>query len=226
MFSNCLQCVNSTYCSVCLNSSFYPIAIPDSQFCIGCSLALPDCLTCSSATACTLCAASTHYLYTDGQCHLCEEQVANCLTCTWDVGVTLFLCDTCQSGYIVDLTNQCLSCSSIISDCQLCSSALLCDACFGLPAVAFSASANSCLGCGILYGASCLECDDSQCTLCAAGLTVSPAGTSCQCIVGYYMNGRCSSIFGCIQFYEQNGVQTCLLCNATLFHALPVDNVC
>jgi hypothetical protein len=114
--ANCVTCSNSdtgTICSTCASGYFRNA---DNTTCIQCSA---NCAVCTSATSCTKCKAS-YYTLTSGSCILqsCSLVKSQCLTCT-DTGTTV-VCDSCASGYYLQViapSNQCAACHTACTNC-------------------------------------------------------------------------------------------------------------
>jgi proprotein convertase subtilisin/kexin type 5 len=118
--SYCLECLSSSQCTLCLNSSYY---LGSDTLCHSCTLLLPHCLTCSvneslSQYNCSLCAQG-FFRNSSLQCYLCSAAIPNCLLCS-----TSTLCSSCIStaSAFQPSSNSCLGCGVLFLGCQECGS--------------------------------------------------------------------------------------------------------
>lgn len=143
----CVNCITGYYASGidCLACTVIPqcITCDDATHCTSCSTGYTDslCGTCSptyfassapSPLVCTLCTVGVniHCLECSDttHCSVCSTgwQIPLCNSC--DTGYTGGNCDTCSQGYIKD-GSICKLCSTLISQCQQCSSISVCTLC-------------------------------------------------------------------------------------------------
>ncbi|EAS05332.2 transmembrane protein, putative (macronuclear) [Tetrahymena thermophila SB210] len=96
-FSTCV-CPNQTY------------EDPKTKNCISCSSISTFCLNCD-AQGCNSCSQGSYL--SNKTCIPCQQ---NCLSCSQSS------CSNCQSGYYINNTQQCSSCSSLVTNCVQCTS--------------------------------------------------------------------------------------------------------
>ena len=71
----------------------------------------------------------------------------------------------------------------------------------------------------------CIQCTLQGCSLCGSGFKL--VDNLCSCIIGTLVSGICTTLEGCNNpFVASDGSQSCLTCNTTQFHAIPVGGVC
>lgn len=226
---NCLTCSSQNNCFIC-KSGFY--LSPDSSACINCSDKIAQCGQCSYSQSeqslkCQACLPE--YFINGSSCLPCLQVLPFCLQCSGPL-----TCITCQSGYFINSTQQCVDCSTILSGCRVCISSGECSSCLigfllvGGLCTPCNALLDNCWQCSTLNGSTfCSRCMDSfyldpflNCTSCENRVQhcVSCIISSClKCIPGFYVagNGSCaacsSAIPNCI--YCSRDVQ-CLICSA------------
>lgn len=110
----CTQCLagyflNSTDKSCYTCSSFNSLTFPVDS-CSNCSLngLFMVCFACNSG-----------YYLSDQTCLTCSNLQANCRTCNFS---SIFNCQSCNNGYLINAIGQCQACSTIYTNCSQCNS--------------------------------------------------------------------------------------------------------
>jgi hypothetical protein len=136
----------------------YPAACP-----IGCA-------ACSSASTCTVCKEG--YTLTNGVCRQPPQPCpSNCVQCASN-GV----CQECAVGYALSSSKTCEACKA--SHCATCTTSLSsCSTCQKGYTMIGSTCLQSCL---VPNCATCMPADNSKCTSCVSGYTVSQDGVCIQ----------------------------------------------
>ena len=70
----------------------------------------------------------------------------------------------------------------------------------------------------------CIECSNSQCTVCESGFY--PTSQGCTCIVGELVSGVCTEVVGCIAASNIAGNVVCTSCDPTYYSPFPVNGIC
>ncbi|KAM3143284.1 hypothetical protein pb186bvf_004616 [Paramecium bursaria] len=121
--SSCVTCENgyqliNKKCTLCDNSncnSCQPGQYLNTSN-LKCKSCISNCAQCTSQNSCQLCNSGYYNLN-----NVCNKCIQNCSDCTQSS-----TCTKCQAGYVLDINNQCSSCSSnqlvINNQCQNCSS--------------------------------------------------------------------------------------------------------
>jgi len=210
-----------------------------------CSNLITNCLTCPNSTFCSEC-QSNFTIQTNGSCSIC--QLSNCLTCVPVNGLNT--CISCTSNFTV-INSSCVSCSTIIPNCQACTNSTFCYNC----AIGFTGQANgSCLACTlpnclncltINYVSTCYLCSETyylaqnnSCIICSNLVSRCFTCTSAGCLTcaaNYTMlTGICiCSMINCITCRIVNNIDTCLTCasnftvvNSSCFLCSTLINYC
>lgn len=180
--ANCLHCLNSTFCVLCL-PGFYA---DTNGSCMPCTMS--GCIECLSLAVCTNC--SSPWLLVNSTCLFCNTSInifynasiLNCQLCTLTgciICSNLTVCQTCDmvNLYLFDnLTSQCSLCTQ--PGCLFCTSSTTCNSCdtanhyqlisanvcvlCTIPNCITCLANNICSSCSpptILVNASCLFCD-------------------------------------------------------------------
>lgn len=204
--SNCLNCVNNTICSECSTGHFL-----SNKDCVACA---KNCAQCNQ-TSCISC-YSGYGMNENGECISCN--VTNCLKCSSNN-----ICSQCSPGFSLDNVNnicgcsssqlwdstlkQCLSCNSLYTNCNSCSSTV----CLSCQAGYFKTGATG----------TCSICNqDTNCNVCSS--------TNClSCISGYYLlpNNTCTSCFEDCSNCTGSANNQCTSCNSG-FSLLSTTNQC
>ncbi|ELP87643.1 protein serine/threonine kinase, putative [Entamoeba invadens IP1] len=191
---NCENCFNNSKCLNCKENYF----LKDDGSCVENSQITSNCYKMIKGTSqCALCDIS-YFRNTNGKCEMCIEncnecnQFNFCLQCepnyflltnntkcisndllTNCVVKSSIGCTICSSGFY--LKNQlCESCSTFISNCELCENTGKCISC----AQNFVLLNSNCVAKNLIQ--KCSKVKDSKCTKCAFWFIPSPSGTSCQ----------------------------------------------
>jgi cysteine-rich repeat protein len=117
-------------------------------------------------------------------------------------------------------------CSDFDPNCIKCQSYSICTQCTPTHYLTvYSNRTSLCKLCSLAI-TNCVNCNDSNiCTLCLPGSFVF--NNVCVCNAGRFQNGLCTTDFGCVSTYMNNGFVSCLFCNsATDYQIVPVDGVC
>lgn len=218
---NCQTCSTSTSCLTCTNGYYINTLYR-------CSACIANCKTCASATTCSACFDTFYYNSYTVQCLQCPLY---CLVCSNNY------CTSCQTGYIPSGA-QCLKCSTIIYQCESCSSAAYCSSCAAgtyfvniyQGCVNCNSSIAGCATCGSAYicytcqwgyyllSSRCYSCVITVASCCpyfvANCVTCRDTTTCSACQVGYFLDaGRCTNcslqLFNCTSCANSS---TCLAC--------------
>jgi hypothetical protein len=176
----CLECLDATSCSVCVNSSYL---VNGSSLCVPCSAFLANCLDCSNSSYCTACLSGFYPSPAFGAsyCLNCSLALPNCLTCLSSTN-----CTGCASTkYFLGVDHVCYPCADVHSlwHCFRCSvntasaqyNCTLCDDGYFVDA----SNLNRCTLCSSAIG-SCVACANasycSQCDSTAFGFSQQSGG--------------------------------------------------
>ena len=181
--SGCATCNAQGVCATCQSGYF----LKNSSSCVYCGYL---CEECESETKCKKC-RNDEYMYYGvyrstrlGTCNYCPD---GCKTC-----VSSGFCTSCKTGYTLS-DFQCITCSTIDSDCRTCDETV-----------------TQCTSCGpgrYLLNNACLECssgcetcmDDSTCQKCMEGYFLNANGGCTPCMSGCR---ECRSPFTCDKCYD------------------------
>jgi len=96
------------------------------------------------------------------QLSCCQNTVLNCVTC---IGSASAICTECiNSSYAVNALGSCDLCSTLLSNCELCSSNSVCNQCLSTFYLNSTNSSN-CVSCGTAFS-NCVTCTENNCTNC------------------------------------------------------------
>lgn len=111
---NCSVCSNASSCTTCNTGYFYK---QNKNKCLTCTDIFPGCITCSSFSpvTCQTCPNAYFVNSTSG----CSKCVGNCTSCQDATS-----CDTCLTSdhFFSAITNNCLQCEDLFSNCLSCTS--------------------------------------------------------------------------------------------------------
>lgn len=212
----CMECTDQTSptCKTCYTGYY----LNTSNSCIKCNVTMTGCLACSNPSSCLKCTVAFKYNGANLQCSNC---LGSCLTCgpfydtciTCDPAMNRYLSDTsclCKLSYYDNSASGsyvCPLCSSVLTNCYLCTNNSVCTQCQTNYYLYTSASGKKeCQVCSI-YCETCTG-TSTNCTTCNT-VTYNRVlvGNSCVCDVNYI---SISSGVPCLSCAKMN--DGCLSC--------------
>lgn len=161
----CLTCTGANQCQIC-KAGYY---LQSNGSCILCSSKFPGCQTCN-ISFCHVCQSNYFQNLTSPttDCSICSQHIPGCNLC-----LTSTSCLACDSGYYMNGTLQCESCTKI-SQCLICSDSNTCLFC----AVGYYLLSDQCYSCSSAING-CFSClSPTTCISCSSNFALSGA----QCV--------------------------------------------
>ena len=211
--SNCIECTINV-CQRCSQSSNTLLA-NDSLSCVNSSsnCNISNCGLCSSVNGtirCTSCSANYNLDAVTGLCvsvsvscasaNAFECASSKCATYTWNNNTcSVDNASTCTVAQQVPSAGNCTSCDTLnVTACNT-----TCNDWY------YNTTANTCMSCSVRYGADCIQCSETACTMCAFSSNTLLSNTS-QCVS---VSSACS-IANCISCSILAGNERCSACGA------------
>ncbi len=232
--ANCLTCNPSsiTTCYTCYSNSFL-----SGTSCVSCN-PNSNCLTCSvnNPTSCTSCPYGyymTSVATNSGTVNYCVNSCpGNCLTCSIRTvnKITSAFCTSCQQGYGLTITGNCLPC---LANCRVCSGSFQ-NVCLQCGQGFYLNSNYQCAPCSV----ACTSCTPLGCTTCAAGFNLVTSGSTSVCSVvcnfpcASCLNNQPNSCTSCLMGYTYNSNSnsctmstTCVTSNTNSCEYCPLGSI-